>query len=200
VRVVLPHSFFWDHGPSLSDRSTFRTMSRQLDEEAVSLRTQVTELERLRTRSTELIGELRTELQQRADSIKALKRRYDTLQNHFTRASDQLDVLMEERIAIDRECHRLERSLVEEQKRRIDAERLMHEQLLALSDADSCVAAPESWALTRAGYRAMLEQLDAANNELAMLSQQVSKRPVTVGRRIRERAAATLDRIILFLR
>ena len=142
--------------------------------DANALRQRVEEVEQLRLRAAGELVELRTELQKRNDAYRDLLRRHEELQGFFALASEQLDGIAE-----NGTLRWLRPSDSEARGRIIAAEQLTHELLIGLSDELSSIADTPGTALFLGELRdrmaTILEQLEATRDELAIVSERLSR-------------------------
>ncbi len=144
---------------------------------------QLVELDHLRTRATDEVKAVRTELEISNAGFVALKRRYDELQEHFTLVLEQLEGLISERWALEQ----LARSAADANRRALATWRSVNEILGDFSDDVGSIAElPDTELFTR-GLRErvamMLEQLEASDRERTILAERLNRLETYSGRR-----------------
>jgi hypothetical protein len=150
-------------------------------------------------REAELI-ELRNELKLRNVAFNDLERRHEELKAYFALAAEQLDGLAE-RPAL--ESFRPSES--EARARIIAAERLVYEFLIGFSDDVASIADRPDAVLfvtkVRELFATVLEQLEAANDELAIVTERLARRNRYPGGRLLGRVSRsrTLRRLRSFV-
>ena len=145
--------------------------------EASRLRTIIDDLERLRARGSAEIERLRAHISVLEAELAEARRRNAVLAGDLSLAVDRLNIVVEERNALDAQCHRLEMVAAEGRNRVLAAEQTMHRYLAPFSDTLSALV-PEAEGIAvlqiaRERMGALIEQLEDANGEVAATAERL---------------------------
>ena len=139
------------------------------------LREQGGNLGGLRLRASDDLMELRGEFKKRETAFNHLAQQHEELKAYFALASEQLEELAQRPV-----IEWLKPSDSEARMRIVAAERTVYEFLIGFADEVASIAdKPKALLMVtelRARFAAVLEQLEAANDELAIVSEQLARR------------------------
>lgn len=159
--------------------------------EIIQLREQLKNLERQHWRASDDLMELRADFKKREAAYNDLERQHEKLKEYFALASEQLEELAQRPVVAW-----LKPSDSETRKRIVAAERDVYEVLVGYADEVASIADKPKAQLGvtefRARFAIVLDQLETANDELAILSERLARREANPIQQLRKLIRATL--------